>query len=293
MSSLSNTVEDFLDEDAEIPGQKFVLLSFLSPESVLENKDRFFFKRFVQSYEVDWKIKNIEKFFTDTVLSINRELEQSAVTFEKDNQSAVAELCRKKQLNVETIIDTYKEYLKKQQTDITKTTIEEAWDNFVFKERVKLEDEFHTSNDFRTTVRGLKIRGTYSNAKEAEGRAKKLQSKDKYHNILLGEVGKWLPWDPNPQNITEQEYSEERLNTLMKKYKENEDTKEKFFEDRKNTMSAKPESGKQTVGAVAKSVIERVSESSDIVNVTVEQPSEYTSMFNSSGDLAIERKREQ
>ena len=54
-------VEDFLDEDTEIPGQRYVLLSFISPEKVLDKKDQFFFKKFLESYEVDWKIKNLEK----------------------------------------------------------------------------------------------------------------------------------------------------------------------------------------------------------------------------------------
>ena len=35
--------EDFLEEDQEIPGQKFCLLSFLSPEKVLASKDSFLF----------------------------------------------------------------------------------------------------------------------------------------------------------------------------------------------------------------------------------------------------------
>ena len=34
-----SVVEDFLDEDAEISGQRYVLLSFLSPEKVLDKKD--------------------------------------------------------------------------------------------------------------------------------------------------------------------------------------------------------------------------------------------------------------
>ena len=42
-------LEDFLDEDTEIPGQRYVLLSFLSPEKVLEKKDLFFFKRFLHA----------------------------------------------------------------------------------------------------------------------------------------------------------------------------------------------------------------------------------------------------
>ena len=43
------TKEDFLEEDPEIRSQKFVLLSFLSPESVLNSKDQFFFGEFVKS----------------------------------------------------------------------------------------------------------------------------------------------------------------------------------------------------------------------------------------------------
>lgn len=31
--------EDFLTVDAEIPGQKFVCLSFVSPEKILDKKD--------------------------------------------------------------------------------------------------------------------------------------------------------------------------------------------------------------------------------------------------------------
>ena len=55
----STVVEDFLDEDVEIPAQRYVLLSFLSPEKVLEKKDQFFFKKFLEGYEVDWKLKNL------------------------------------------------------------------------------------------------------------------------------------------------------------------------------------------------------------------------------------------
>ncbi len=46
---------DFLDEDREIPSQRFVLLSFISPENVLDKKEHFFFDRFLKNYEVEWK----------------------------------------------------------------------------------------------------------------------------------------------------------------------------------------------------------------------------------------------
>jgi hypothetical protein len=51
--------EDFLNEDPEISGQKWCLLSFLSPENVLKNKDVFFFEQFVKNFEINVKTKLI------------------------------------------------------------------------------------------------------------------------------------------------------------------------------------------------------------------------------------------
>ena len=42
-------VEDFLDEDTEIPGQRYVLLSFLSPEKVLDKKELYFFQKSISN----------------------------------------------------------------------------------------------------------------------------------------------------------------------------------------------------------------------------------------------------
>ena len=39
---MSSKDDDFLTEDPDVPGQKFCLLSFLSPENVLKNKLFFF-----------------------------------------------------------------------------------------------------------------------------------------------------------------------------------------------------------------------------------------------------------
>jgi len=76
-------VEDFLDEDAEIPGQRYVLLSFLSPEKVLDKKELYFFQKFLQAYEVDWKVKNLEKFMVDVVKSVNDQLDDRIKELEK------------------------------------------------------------------------------------------------------------------------------------------------------------------------------------------------------------------
>jgi hypothetical protein len=265
-------VEDFLDEDTEIPGQRYVLLSFISPEKVLDKKDQFFFKKFLESYEVDWKVKNLERFMVDVVKTINDQLDDRIRDLEKADQFEQAEICRKNRVNIESLMSQYGTFVQKNKADITKTKIAEAYDDFMFANKTKLEDEFYAMNEFRTSVRGLKVRGIYGNPKEAELKAKKLQNKDKYHNIFIGDVGKWLPWDPQPHEVAEQEYSQDQLNNLMRKYKENEDNREKFFEERTKGSNTKQVFGGGSTNA------------SDT----------FGNMFagSGSGDLALQRKME-
>jgi len=282
MSADKNTptvVEDFLDEDTEIPGQRYVLLSFISPEKVLEKKDIFFFQKFLQSYEVDWKIKNLEKYMVDVVKNINDQLDDRIRELEKNDQFEQAAICRKNHVNIDGLIASYGPFIQKNRADINKTKIVEAYDDFMYANKTKLEDEFYAVNEFRTSVRGLKVRGVYGNPKEAELKAKKLQSKDKYHNILVGDVGKWLPWDPQPHEIASQEYAQDQLNTLMHKYKENEDSREKFFEERVKGSSAKQVFGAGTSTEGGAGAAGNATEA-------------FGTMFAGQGDLALQRKME-
>ena len=271
MSSDKNTViEDFLDEDTEIPGQRYVLLSFLSPEKVLDKKELYFFQKFLHAYEVDWKIKNLEKYMVDLVKNINDQLDERSKELEKNDQIASAEICRKNRLRLDDVLTQYGSFIQKNKADLNKTKIVEAYEDFMYNHKQKLEDEFYALNEFRTSIRGVKVRGVYGNPKEAEIKAKKLQSKDKYHNIFMGEVGKWTPWDPSPSEIKDQEYNNDQLNTLMKKYHENEDAREQFFEER-------TKGGKQVIGASTSGG---------------SSAGQFDGMFGSQGDLALQRKLE-
>lgn len=287
-------VEDFLDEDQEITSQKYALLSFLSPERVLEKKELFFFEKFMNNYEIDWKTKTLEKFLADIVVAVNRELDENAVELEKKNLFEQAEICRKNRVGIETVMDNYQKFVSKNRKEINSTHIQDAYRDFMFQNQNKLEEEFHAKNDFRTTMRGVKVRGVYSTPKEAEARGKKLQQKDKYFNIFIGEVGKWLPWDPEPHQVQEQEYAEEQLNTMMKKYKENEDGKEKFFEERRkqdsNAARAKPKQifGTGTGDDAGADVATTATSDNTVVGASSD--ASQGGMFNLVGDLAFQRR---
>ena len=286
---MSGVKEDFLEEDPEIRSQKFVLLSFLSPETVLDSKDQFFFGEFVKQYEIDYKIRNLETFLVSVVRGINDKLTKESDKMDASGADlsgdarvaleAASALCRKSRLNIGNILETYTGYVKENDKDIRKTTIKDAYDDFMFKNQTKLEEEFFAKNEFRTSIRGLKVRGVTGTHGEAVALSKKLQRSDTIHNIFLGEVGKWLPWDPKPHQVADQEYAEDQLNTLMKKYKDNEDARDKFVADQRQEANKGSKKGPVISG-------------SDGNPLTGESSESWGDMFGGAADLAIQRKQE-
>jgi len=284
---------DFLDEDDEIRGQRYVLLSFLSPEKVLAKKDVHFFNEFVKDYEISWKTKNLEKYLAEQILSVRKMLFEQADKFDAEDLSGVALKCRNavKNFSVENVLDSYKGYLTKNKNEINLTKINEDYEEFLFKNQTRLEDEFFAKNNFQTTIRGLKVRGVYDTSFEAETRAKKLQRKDPKFNILIGDVGKWLAWDPSPHQIPNQEYANEELNKLMKMKNENEEKLDEFY-------TKNPEvKGSKSVKSVFNMSLEPTSDvtTHDIVTQdgSVNTVTEATSaLFNGPADLALARKME-
>ena len=82
-------------------------------------------------------------------------------------------------------------------------------------------------------MRGIKVRGVFDTIEEAKNRSEFLKKVDDKFDIFIGQVGCWCPWSPHPSDLENQEYGETQLNTLMKKYKENMDSKDEVFEKRK------------------------------------------------------------
>lgn len=112
-------------------------------------------------------------------------------------------------------------------------TVKNFYEDWRYTRNEKLEADFYQENDFRTSIRGLKIRGTYDTHKEATVRAQVLRRKDPSFNVFVGQVGSWLPWDPECEQVPEQEYQEEMLNELVKKYKENLDNRDNIYDELK------------------------------------------------------------
>lgn len=64
-------------------------------------------------------------------------------------------------------------------------------------------------------IRGLKVRGVYATESEAKAACEKLKKKDKYFDVFIGEVGKWLPWDPSLKHVENVKYHNQKLDKIM------------------------------------------------------------------------------
>ena len=97
---------------------------------------------------------------------------------------------------------------------------------------------FLTDKELKTTLSGIKIRGVFATYELACEHAKKLQSVDDNFNVFVGDMGKWLPFDPDPESesVKDSEYANEQLNNMMKTYLENQVKAQIYHEHRKNEM---------------------------------------------------------
>jgi len=77
------------------------------------------------------------------------------------------------------------------------------------------------------------VRGVFDTREAAQEQAKKLSITDSTFHVFVGQVGYWLPWDPNADKIEDEHFTDSQLNQLMQKYKENNVNKDIFYEEQK------------------------------------------------------------
>ena len=198
---------DYLDEDPEIPTQKYCVVSFISPEKIIKQKQEFMFEKFVAWMDYEWKVKGLENF--------------------------MAFLSKKYSVKIDDLLKDAQEYVNVRKEEVKQTDIHEQYQTFLLKNEKELQEMFDNQVEFRTNIRGVKVRRAFATVEETQMFAKVLQRRYPTDNLYIGKVGAWLPWDPSEHLMPEVEYAEKELNELMRKYKENESNKEMFFAEQR------------------------------------------------------------
>jgi len=197
---------DLLEVDKPIANQNFVCMSFVSPEKILKQKDIFFFEEFLKKWEFN---KSMEKFLQ----FVNFISFKYNVSFEDLNKD-------------------FTDFVQEEKDNLAKSNLADDYKTYLDNHEEELQKKFDIENNFQTSTRGLKIRGVYPTQEEAELRCKMLREIDPNHDIMVGPVGMWMPWDPEAYKTGRVEYMEEELNQLMHEKQKNETNAKSAFEQR-------------------------------------------------------------
>ena len=203
---MASTKVDLLDEDKPIAGQKFACISFVSPEQHIKNRELFYFENFVKNWDM---VKSINKF-------------EAFLNF----------ISYKYNLKMENITTDLQDFLKEERSNLVDFTIYDDYKTFLDQKQDDLDKEYNSANKFQTNVRGIKVRGVYSTQEEAEVRCKTLRENDPNHDVYVGPVGLWMPWEPEAYKTGRVEYLEKELNDLMHEKNKNDKSAKEEFEQR-------------------------------------------------------------
>ena len=242
MTSFSKMV-DLLDEDKPIAEQKFVCMSFISPENEIKNKSRFFFEEFVRQYDFN---KSMEK-FTQFVNYVSY----------------------KYNIKPDELNDEFKNFVSSERESLN-TSVEADYKTFVDIRENQLEEKYMDEHSMQTSVRGLKIRGVFPSQQEAELRCKMIREVDPNHDVYVGPVGLWIPFHPEAYKTGNVQYLEKELNELMHEKKKNEDDAKLQFDKRVKEAKVK----------AIKENMEKAKESNNRLTQTINEKGELVSIQN-------------
>jgi len=206
-------VEDHLAVDDPIVGQRFVCISFLSPEDAIRDKDSFVFEKFAadRAAKLGEMIDELSSMSPEAALLGKAFRERHSAWF--DPAEVTAELIAFKADNFDSL---NREYLEK--------------------------------NAFQTSMRGFKVRGSYDSEKEARDRAHAIRAIDPDFDVFVAMVGAWCPWSPSEATVKDVVYQETELNSLMKTYREGHERKGQAYADETATkVAAAIAHGKATI----------------------------------------------
>lgn len=215
MDNQDKLLEDYLEVDKQINGQNFVCLSVVNPEKVLQKKEEFLFYNY-------YKLKtqeHIERLESNLKSVLEKKDEDTNTIQIKD----ILHFKNNMQKGFELDTKDFKDF-------------KEKYEDYIFSHSLKVCEEFDKNNKFQTSVRGIKIRGVYDTNREAEVRAKVLQKIDPTFDVFVGQVGYWLPLTFETNHIENNEYANDQLNNLVKSYKDNQDKKDMFYQERTKEM---------------------------------------------------------
>ena len=261
-NSTKEKVIDLLDEDRPISGQKYVCLSFISPENHIKKKELFFFEKYLKNFEF-------------------------RKTFDKYTQF-LNFLAYKYNLDFNSLTKDMEEFVEEERENLFLTSLEDDYKSFVDAKEEELQKEYSTQHNFQTNTRGIKVRGVFGSQEEAEVKCKMLRETDPNHDVYIGQVGMWMPFHPEAYKTGKVEYLEKDLNDLMAQKKKNDEISKEQFKQR--VKESKQKAIRENIAKAEKEgnkLMQTIDENGNLVNADrMDVPGKNLLFGDSSNDDA-------
>jgi len=152
----------------------------------------------------------------------------------KDNEEK-SKMFEEKLKNIKLVVEEQQE---------NKSTVEDQNKPFIYEGDIKRTTEKIEKQNWycvsflveeNKTLVGIKVSGCFDTEDDGNNHSKALRDINDNFNVLVGELYKWQPFNPEPDSVEagESEYADNKLNDTMKKKKENEQKAQMFHEYRK------------------------------------------------------------
>ena len=241
---------DILEVDKPIAGQNFVCMSFVSPEKILKQKEIFFFEEFLKNWDFNKSMEKFLQFLNFISFKYN-------ISFEDLNKD-------------------FKDFVQEEKDNLIKSSLDDDYKTYLDNHEDDLQKKFDIAHNFQTNTRGIKIRGVYPTQEEAELRCKMLREIDPNHDVFVGPIGTWMPWDPEAYKTGRVEYMEDELNQLMHEKQKNETNAKSAFEQRvKETKQKAIEENMKRAEKSGNSLTQTIDEQGNLIGVNNANTQEF------------------
>jgi hypothetical protein len=267
---------DYLKEDPEISRQRFSCVSFVEPtnQELLTDREAYFATHFITKFLNEYKqareYLDAEK---EKIKTISTKVE-------------LQKLCKEYSLKVsgkkEDLQKRLMEYIEKEKTteeinkkvNLSYDNIKSELYNFQNMNLVDLQKKFEDldKQNERTTMRGLKIRGTFSTYEEAKEKSESLRKFEPAFDVFVVQVGFWIPFNPGNLEDLSVQYDEDVLNDLVKGKVEEDEKRKLDFDERKMKLldKASKETEKQKQKNKKETELEKIKEEEEVEDINDE-----------------------
>ena len=257
---------DLLDEDRSVAEQKFTCISFISPEKIIKQREMYMFNEFLKQWDMNKSLEKFNQFMNFVSYKYNLKSEQ--------------------------LTNDLQEFVKEEKDNLFKTTLEDEYKDYLDINEKILEEKFNIDNNFHTSIRGIKVRGSYPTLQEAELRCKMLREVDPHHDVYVGPVGVWMPFHPEAYKTGRMEYIEDELNQLMHEKVKNETQAKQEFDKRvKDAKMKAMEDNRKKAAESGNLLTQTINENGDLISVANMNTSEGN--LNGNGNVSLEEVRKE